>query len=151
MTLFCTSQTESPRSCATRERVGWRRRGGRVVVGRGAAGEPEPHQSARLYFHEFFGFIFFGRRVHPPCRTRGLFVFAASRCADPKYTSPVTSSQKNTRTHTYTHARWDIHCLSRHVSLPTPPAQRPLPAARTHILSHRPPCAPTPIPSHLPP
>lgn len=32
MTLFCTSQTESPRSCATRERVGWRRRGGRVVV-----------------------------------------------------------------------------------------------------------------------
>lgn len=77
----------------------------------------------------WFLFIDFGRGVYPPCRIFVLFVFAASRCTDPKYTPPVTIIH---RSHKYT--RLLEHTLL--IEERAPPLQ-PLPAARTHIVSHR--------------
>lgn len=123
MTWFCMSWTESPRSRA-RERAGCGEWG---VVSLGLISQ------CNCIFMIFVYFLWPLRES--ALQDLGLFVFAVSRCTDPKYTSPVTISQ---RTHTYTHACWDIHCLSRRVCSPRP--ARPLPAARTHIVSHhRPP------------
>lgn len=123
MTWLCMSWTESPRSRA-RERAECGEWG---VVSLGLISQCNCI---------FMIFVYFLWPLRPSAlQDLGLFVFAMSRCTDPKYTSPVTISQ---RTHTYTHACWDIHCLSRRVCSPWP--ARPLPAARTHIVSHhRPP------------
>lgn len=75
-------------------------------------------------------FIYLGRRVHPPCRVCYLFSLWV-RAPIQSTLSAVTVLH---RTHTHTHSLGHTLLIETRV-LPPPPA-RPLPAARTHIVSH---------------
>lgn len=62
-----------------------------------------------------------------------LFVFTMSQSPDPKYTLRSDSPTQNT--HTHTHSLGHTLLIETRV-LPPPLPARPLPAARTHIVSH---------------
>lgn len=99
----------------------------------------------QLYFHDCVCLPWMRRSSDPPPPPCGIlhYLFAVSRSADPKYTPPVTITH---RTHTHMHTLFGTydspflthtHLLRRVCS---PRLARPLPAARTHIVSHhRPP------------
>lgn len=108
-----------------REGGGWRRGGGKVGP-----------QSMQLYFHDF-ACLSWIQRASDPLACRILCLFSVSQCTDPKYTPPVTELTEHTRVFFRTHNLWSYWSAC----VPTQFA-RPLPAARTHIVSHHPPSGP---------
>lgn len=124
------------------------------IGGRGS--EVGPHQSMQLYFHDCVCLPWMRRSSDPPPPPCGIlhYLFAVSRSADPKYTPPVTITH---RTHTHMHTLFGTydspflthtHLLRRVCS---PRLARPLPAARTHIVSHHRPPPSQLIPYEWPP
>lgn len=108
-----------------REGGGWRRGGGKVGP-----------QSMQLYFHDF-ACLSWIQRASDPLACRILCLFSVSQCTDPKYTPPVTELTEHTRVFFRTYNLWSYWSAC----VPTQFA-RPLPAARTHIVSHHPPSGP---------
>ncbi|XP_039856532.1 retinoic acid receptor RXR-alpha-A isoform X2 [Simochromis diagramma] len=90
----------------------------------------------QLYFHDF-ACLSWIQRASDPLACRILCLFSVSQCTDPKYTPPVTELTEHTRVFFRTHNLWSYWSAC----VPTQFA-RPLPAARTHIVSHHPPSGP---------
>lgn len=96
--------------------------------------EVKPHHSVQLYFRAPCLFTLDAASIRPAG-----FVIYFHYESEPR--SKVHSPQDSPTQNTHTHTQWDIHCLLRRVCSPHPPhpaspPARPLPAARTHIVSH---------------
>lgn len=110
--------------------------------GEGGGGKFRPHHLKRLYFHDFVYLPWTRRPSDPPPPPCGILcdLFAVSRCADPKYTPPVTITN---RTHTSTHTRQDIKPSPLIETRVFPPARKAS-SCRTYTHSF-----PSPPPSHF--
>lgn len=110
--------------------------------GEGGGGKFRPHHLKRLYFHDFVYLPWTRRPSDPPPPPCGILcdLFAVSRCADPKYTPPVTITN---RTHTSTHTRQDIQPSPLIETRVFPPARKAS-SCRTYTHSF-----PSPPPSHF--
>lgn len=103
-------------------------------------GRQGPHLITQSSYILIILFIYPGRGVPPP--PPRITLFAMSPCTDPKYTTPVTITN---RTHTYPQSYTPPPCLSEARAPPHPMLTRLLPAARTHIFSHLRPLISSPL------
>lgn len=96
--------------------------------GGGGGAEVRPHHSVQLYFPAFCLFTLDVASIRPAgfCYLFSLWVRAPIQ-------STLSAVTVLHRTHTHAHTLWAIYCLLRRVCSPH---ARPLPAARTHIVSH---------------
>lgn len=117
----------------------------------GEGGKVGPHQSMRLYFHDFCLFTLDAASLRSSSSSTPqdfvLFV-----CCESTHRSKVHSSSDNHTQNTHMHTvvrTYKPPLTHRGARVPPPRLARPLPAARTHIVSHRRP--PHLIPSDWPP